>query len=833
MKIPSSTAAAELRAKAAFFRQLEALGRAADDDDDDVYDQTEERHREQCRAFQTAAMRKETQIGRSPLQPMDVEALEPGKPKRTVSAPTPFGTVSGRDQTVQRTPLAPKPSMTKRMPLAELDTSVVEDTPIVVPDSARQKQPESRKALQRSATTPVPGRRGSDSRGNYGRGTALLTAMDSPSVSTVMKKRKRDSAPKLVPEAERIFAGLAFYYIPDNDIAPARKIRIGKARDYGATWVRDIKDATHVVVDKSLLFQDVEGIIASVDVGVKRRDVAVVTEEYPIDCIQFRSLLNPAQKLYRVRGFPEATEVPSSVPAPPAASTGSNKSLELKRPHSNARTWDHVPPPGTPSRNQESSGKSSIQRLSESQTSLPGNPKVVVSPEQTSPSNDDTENLPPLAPMNGADELSRYIEEMKQFKDLPLDEDDEEDDDDPSVKDIDLNLDEEDGSEDERDRKKRATQGTSSRAKTIAWEDRFACNQAGAKDANLENLNARTIEVLQRMCDYYERVNDHWRITAYRKAIATLRRQPTKITTSEEAYKLPNIGHRLALKIEEIASTDRLKRLDYAQQEPLDEVLPTFLKIYGVGNSQANRWIAQGFRTLQDLREKAKLTPNQRLGVEHFDDLNTRIPRREVEALGEVVKRAAKEIDPQVELIIGGSYRRGSDSSGDIDFIVTKKGTTSSADLLPFSQRLIRNLDDSGFVVATLAASRFYGGGSDDGSKWHGCCVLPPTPGVNSVGNNNADYKPVWRRIDLLLVPETEIGAALIYFTGNDIFNRSIRLLASKKGMRLNQRGLYKNVARGPGRVKATEGELVEGRDEKRIFGILGVKWREPHERWC
>lgn len=77
------------------------------------------------------------------------------------------------------------------------------------------------------------------------------------------------------------------------------------------------------------------------------------------------------------------------------------------------------------------------------------------------------------------------------------------------------------------------------------------------------------------------------------------------------------------------------------------------------------------------------------------------------------------------------------------------------------------------------------------------------------------------------------MGAALIYFTGNDIFNRSIRLLASNKGMRLNQRGLYKDVMRGPARVKVTEGALLESRDEKMIFEILGVKWRQPDERWC
>lgn len=51
--------------------------------------------------------------------------------------------------------------------------------------------------------------------------------------------------------------------------------------------------------------------------------------------------------------------------------------------------------------------------------------------------------------------------------------------------------------------------------------------------------------------------------------------------------------------------------------------------------------------------------------------------------------------------------------------------------------------------------------------------------------------------------------------------------------MRLNQHGLYRDVMRGKGRVKVTEGELVEGRSEKRIFEVLGVPWREAEERRC
>jgi DNA polymerase IV len=83
------------------------------------------------------------------------------------------------------------------------------------------------------------------------------------------------------------------------------------------------------------------------------------------------------------------------------------------------------------------------------------------------------------------------------------------------------------------------------------------------------------------------------------------------------------------------------------------------------------------------------------------------------------------------------------------------------------------------------------------------------------------------------MVPETELGAALIYFTGDDIFNRSMRLLSSKKHWRLNQRGLYKDVMRGPGRAKLNEGTLMEGANEKKIFEILGVPWRPPEQRIC
>jgi DNA polymerase lambda/DNA polymerase IV len=636
-----------------------------------------------------------------------------------------------------------------------------------------------------------------------------------------------------VPESAQVFRGLSFYYIPNNDIAPARKLRIAKAQEYGARWVRDLVDASHVIVDKHLEYKDIESIVGAEPAA----SLIIVTEEYPIDCISFRTLLNPDQHRYRVTGRPATTDQVTPEEVPPVPSQTSDRSLQVKPARASTRQDSGDSPPGSEQSSMRSDARVVEQPSGNQASGVRGShsaPSAQIrqaSPPQQENHPSHKPDAPPRRRSSTKDELSGFIELLQQYKDLPLDE---EEDDFQSVKGAQEAISDseiEEGSEDERARKRTARNRRGTH-KEIAFEDRFACNRGGTKDkvADAQNPNARTIEVLQSMCDYYDRINDNWRTIAYRKAITTLRRQTVKVTTEEEAYRLPNIGQRLAAKIEEIASTNKLRRLEYANDEPLDQVLEIFLKIYDVGTSRANKWISQGFRTLDDLLKKADLTPNQRIGIEHYDDLNTRIPREKITALFAYVQREAAQVDPAVELLVGGSYRRGSDSSRDIDIIVTKKGTTSAADLVPFLEELVAILTRKGFLVATLAALHAHRPGKDGpGSKWHGCCVLPR----ESPDNKGDAPKPIWRRIDFLLVPESEYGAALIYFTGNDIFNRSMRLLASKKGMRLNQKGLFKEVMRGKNRVKVTEGELLEGRDEKRIFELLGVKWREPWERWC
>ena len=327
--------------------------------------------------------------------------------------------------------------------------------------------------------------------------------------------------------------------------------------------------------------------------------------------------------------------------------------------------------------------------------------------------------------------------------------------------------------------------------------------------------NARTIDILQQMADYYDRTKDQWRTLAHRRAISALRKQPSKTTTKLEALALPFVGERLADKIVEIVCTNRLRRLDHTTHDPADTALQLFLQIYGVGYAQATTFIAQGYRTLSDLREKASLTRTQQIGLAHHEDFQTRIPRAEVEQHGLFVRAAIAAIDPNIQVTIGGSYRRGTSDSGDVDFILTAPEMPLSTLRTLLIEAILPTLFKTGYLKCTLATIS-----PTTGTKWHGAASLP----------SNC---PCWRRIDFLLVPFDELGAALIYFTGNDIFNRSIRLLASKKGLRLNQRGLWRDVLRGPGRERVTQGTLVEGRSERRIFEVLGVPWRRPEERIC
>jgi DNA polymerase IV len=663
-------------------------------------------------------------------------------------------------------------------------------------DSTVRPQPQVTRSLPAEQVPPLPTRRTVSGTGISDGVRAFGNVPASPSYATGKRKRTVEVPPP--PQIPRLFNGLVFYFFPNNDKHPARKMRIAKAVGHGARWEKQFNDdVTHVIADKNM---DYPLLLKYLKRDALADNVVVVSEDYTAECMSYQTLLDASNPQFRVKGLQRpagATTKPHAIDESPKLKEA-GKAVAARRPET-PRTYV-----GTIS--------SPSSDIADDDAAHP-HPSVTTDPIVASQGGMNIESN---------EETDAAIHQARQFKDVPLHQDDEED-----AASTSRPTSSEGPDTDDEEAGERLQLLKKKKNKYHRYQDKFQCMQkhTGAKT---ETPNASVIAILQQMADYYDKIGDEWRLRAYRKAMATLRNHPTKVSTREEALALPQIGERLATKIEEIAITNRLRRLDNAKAEPEDQILQAFMQIYGVGFSQASKWVSAGYKTLDELweadqKEKGRfLTDNQRVGVQHYEDFQRRIPRAEVKQHGDIVSKYLQRIDHAFEIIVGGSYRRGSDTSGDIDCIISHPDLTMAQIRHIIQDQLIPKLFAKKFVVAALATTS-----KDDGSKWHGASQLP-SPSSEGLENSNP-----WRRIDFLLVPPEEMGAALIYFTGNDIFNRSLRLLAGTEGMRLNQRGLYKDVMRGKGRVKLTEGTLVEGRDEKKIFEALGVPWRPPEHRNC
>jgi len=107
--------------------------------------------------------------------------------------------------------------------------------------------------------------------------------------------------------------------------------------------------------------------------------------------------------------------------------------------------------------------------------------------------------------------------------------------------------------------------------------------------------------------------------------------------------------------------------------DPLKELL----KVHGIGRSTAIDLHHQGIRTIENLKKHENLlNAQQKLGLKYVDDFQKRIPREKVARMYEYVKQtlfyvARTEVKHDVEVV--GSYRRGKQTCGDMDILITRK----------------------------------------------------------------------------------------------------------------------------------------------------------------
>ncbi|KAJ7800816.1 DNA polymerase lambda [Mycena olivaceomarginata] len=313
-------------------------------------------------------------------------------------------------------------------------------------------------------------------------------------------------------------------------------------------------------------------------------------------------------------------------------------------------------------------------------------------------------------------------------------------------------------------------------------------------------------------------MDDHWRAFSYQKCLRALRNHPKRIKSFNEARSIRGVGDKTALKIMEIIETGELRRIGYENTEDV-QIRAIFQGIYGVGQATAYKWYAAGCRSLEDLeagKGGVTLTDAQKIGIQFYDDINDRMPREEAQALFDIIKPIALGIDPKLEVQIMGSFRRGKADCGDIDIMITRcpdDGKTHAGIL----HHLLKALHEAKIITEDLALPE---NPFDDEAIYRGLCHLP------QFGSRR-------RRIDFLTVPWKSRGAALLYYTGDDIFNRAMRYKANRLGYSLNQKGLHAGVVRDPRNrlVKFNTGNIVASETEEEIFHMLGVPFQQPHER--
>jgi DNA ligase (NAD+) len=297
-----------------------------------------------------------------------------------------------------------------------------------------------------------------------------------------------------------------------------------------------------------------------------------------------------------------------------------------------------------------------------------------------------------------------------------------------------------------------------------------------------ERLNETFIDVLEKLHSIMIKKGEVFRAAAYKKAEEALLLYPNDITNIDQVKDIKGIGKSIVDKFEEYLETGTLQIFEIEKANPAN----IFSDIYGIGPKKAEELVKQGFTSISELREKQNeyLNDTQKIGLKYYEQFLQRIPRKEIEQYEKIFKKYA---EPNSFEIVG-SYRRGQETSGDIDVIVNNN--LDIVDKL-VEHKIILHVLSRGPAKALVVAK------------------LPTSK--------------IARRVDFLFSPPSEFAFAKLYFTGSKTFNTIMRQHALNIGYTLNEHGLKTKV----------KGEKIDHvfKDESDIFSFLNLEYKEPEER--
>ena len=295
---------------------------------------------------------------------------------------------------------------------------------------------------------------------------------------------------------------------------------------------------------------------------------------------------------------------------------------------------------------------------------------------------------------------------------------------------------------------------------------------------------------------------DSFRIRSYRNGATAVEGYPERIEDilgdpERKVTDIPGIGKGLSQVLSEIVergSCDRRDRL-------LEKFPPTaleFLKIQGLG-PKGIALIFEHYRVstideLERLCHEQKLRVLPRMGakleekvlrsISQYRQRTGRYLLSYAEGVAQELAAVFHEVRGVEAVTPAGSLRRGRETVGDLDLLVTGPNPTAVLD-------------------------RFI--------------AYPSVEEVLSRGENKASAK-VGReglQVDVRALAPESFGAAMQYFTGSKDHNVAVRTRAVKMGFKLSEYGLF----------RVADDSKVAGETEAQIYEALGLGWIPPELR--
>jgi DNA polymerase (family X) len=318
--------------------------------------------------------------------------------------------------------------------------------------------------------------------------------------------------------------------------------------------------------------------------------------------------------------------------------------------------------------------------------------------------------------------------------------------------------------------------------------------------------NRAIAQLLDETADLLEiGAGDPFRIRSYRRAAEAVEQSTVPLSTiagdPKRLLAIPGIGKGMVANIQSIEQHGSMPLRD----ELLTRYKPTMLellKLPGMGpKTVALIFEATGVATVDDLavaidegrlaslpRVGDKLIQKLRKGIDEYRKNSGRFHLDDAEIAAERLTLYLKDF-PGVESVTpAGSLRRGRDTVGDLDMLVT--GPACEEDVV------------SAAVEYTAA--------------------YPPLAELIARGQNKVSFRlRTGLQIDVRLLPRASFGAALQYFTGSKMHNVTVRQRALKRGYTLSEYAL----------ARLDDGTQVAAATEEEIYRALDLDWIPPELR--